>query len=160
MSTIMNISAAICVLSLLHTIIALLSPERFRRQLGIVMSIISALVIGSMVLGADISFDDIELPDTGTFEQSYEKANELVVQELEDRLSEFVSKLMNERGIPAEKISVKTTIDESGSISISEVSMTVNGSKEVNGEKITDIIKNEIGKVKLTLEYSEEENGD
>ena len=124
------------------------------------MSIISALVIGSMVRGTDISFDEIELPDIGTFEQSYEKANELVVQELEDRLSEFVSKLMNERGIPAEKISVKTTIDESGSISISEVSITVNGSKEVNGEKITDIIKNEIGKVKLTLEYSEEENGD
>ncbi len=160
MSTIMNISAALCVLSLLHTIIALLSPERFRRQLSIVMSIISALVIGSMFLGADISFDEIELPNTDTFEQSYEKANELVVQELEDRLSEYVSNLMDEMEVPAEKISVKTTIDKSGSISISEVSMTVNGSKEVYGAKITEIIKSEIGKVKLTLEYSEEEHGD
>ena len=160
MSTIMNISAALCVLSLLHTIIALLSPERFRRQLSIVMSIISALVIGSMFLGADISFDEIELPNTDTFEQSYEKANELVVQELEDRLSEYVSNLMDEMEVPAEKISVKTTIDKSGSISISEVSMTVNGSKEVYGAKITEIIKSEIGKVQLMLEYSEEEHGD
>lgn len=103
MGLLKNITISVCVLSLVYCIMMLLTPDRFKRQMKSVISIITAVTLGGLIISggnAEEIFSSINIPSISEKQSS----NAAVMRELEARLNEQIQKLMVEKGIPVEKI--------------------------------------------------------
>lgn len=156
MSFLKNITISICTLSLVYSIFMLLTPDRFQRQVKIIISLITAAVIGSMLLGIkELPTDmfSLEIPKTG---DSFISRQDLVVKELEAELTKQIALIFSENDIPTENIYLKTDIDEDNCIFISELVITVKGGRESYGEKAESIVKSRIGDVNHRIMFTED----
>ncbi len=154
-----NLTISICVLSLMYFIIMLITPDRYKRQLRSLISIIAAVTIGGIVLGADFSFDGIPQIESESLNGSVSYADQLVISELEKRLEEQIGKMIQEAQIPMEKISVETNIDDDNCIFISKISMTIGGSREKYEAEAIRLVETKIGDISIDLTFSEDEDG-
>ncbi len=154
MTAVKNITLTVCVLSLVYMIVMMLTPDSFRQKMKTVISILTALTIAGAILNIDFSFD--EDIDTDLLYESEYSYNELVLNELEQRLADSILLIYEENNIPIEKISVETNIDEDNSISISRISLTISGSSEAYGSKIRKVTSERIGEVTLEMSFSED----
>ncbi|MCC8196006.1 MAG: hypothetical protein LIO49_04235 [Ruminococcus sp.] len=121
-----------------------------------VISILTALTIAGAVLNLDFTFDGAIDADL-LYESDY-SYNDLVISELEERLADSILLIYKENGIPVEKISVETNIDEDNGISISKISLTIPGSSEAYESKILKVTGDKIGEVTLDISFSEDVN--
>ncbi len=158
MGLLKNIAVSVCVLSLVYCIMMLLTPDRFKRQMKSVISIITAVTMGGLIIsgssGEDI-FSSINIPSIGESQSS----NAAVMRELEARLSEQIQRLMEENGIPVEKIDVSVDIDGDNCIFISKLAAQISGSQKLYEEKIRSLVKSDIGDVNLEIAFTEESDG-
>lgn len=102
MGLLKNITVSVCLLSLVYSVMMLLTPDRFKRQMKSVISIITAVTMGGLIISggnAEDIFSSINIPSIGESQSS----NTAVMRELEERLNEQIQKLMEENGIPIEK---------------------------------------------------------
>lgn len=161
MTFLKNLTLSICVLSVVYLIVSMLSPDRYKRQIRAVLSLICAVTVAGVILGsADEDFDTgIDINGSQSLSGSQEYATNLILSELESKLDEQIGNMMLQSGVPVQKISVKTNIDDEGSIFISEISMTVDGSKDEYEQKIKGITSEKIGEVSMNLTFSEDNNG-
>lgn len=158
MGLLKNIAVSVCVLSLVYCIMMLLTPDRFKRQMKSVISIITAVTMGGLIIsgssGEDI-FSSINIPSIGESQSS----NAAVMRELEVRLSEQIQRLMEENGIPVEKIDVSIDIDGDNCIFISKLAAQISGSQKLYEEKVRSLVKSDIGDVNLEIAFTEESDG-
>ena len=158
MGLLKNIAVSVCVLSLVYCIMMLLTPDRFKRQMKSVISIITAVTMGGLIIsgssGEDI-FSSINIPSIGESQSS----NAAVMRELEARLSEQIQRLMEESGIPVEKIDVSVDIDGDNCIFISKLAVQISGSQKLYEEKVRSLVKSDIGDVNLEIAFTEESDG-
>lgn len=158
MGLLKNIAVSVCVLSLVYCIMMLLTPDRFKRQMKSVISIITAVTMGGLIIsgssGEDI-FSSINIPSIGESQSS----NAAVMRELEVRLSEQIQRLMEESGIPVEKIDVSVDIDGDNCIFISKLAAQISGSQKLYEEKVRSLVKSDIGDVNLEIAFTEESDG-
>lgn len=158
MGLLKNIAVSVCVLSLVYCIMMLLTPDRFKRQMKSVISIITAVTMGGLIIsgssGEDI-FSSINIPSIGESQSS----NAAVMRELEVRLSEQIQRLMEESGIPVEKIDVSIDIDGDNCIFISKLAAQISGSQKLYEEKVRSLVKSDIGDVNLEIAFTEESDG-
>lgn len=158
MGLLKNIAVSVCVLSLVYCIMMLLTPDRFKRQMKSVISIITAVTMGGLIIsgssGEDI-FSSINIPSIGESQSS----NAAVMRELEVRLSEQIQRLMEENGIPVEKIDLSVDIDGDNCIFISKLAAQISGSQKLYEEKVRSLVKSDIGDVNLEIAFTEESDG-
>ncbi len=158
MGLLKNITVSVCVLSLVYSVMMLLTPDRFKRQMKSVISIIMAVTMGGLIInagnGEDI-FSSINIPSIGESQSS----NAAVMRELEARLNEQIQKLMEENGIPIEKIDVSVDIDGDNCIFISKLEAQISGSRKLYEEKVRSLVKSDIGDVNLEIVFTEESDG-
>lgn len=153
-----TVTISVCVLSLVYSIMMLLTPDRFKRQMKSVISVIIAVTIGGIILhgGYDDSFlSALEIPPIAAQGSS----NEIMIAELEARLNEQIEKLIEEKGIPVEKVESDIDIDADNCIFISRLFVRISGSKSEYQEKIRSIVKSDIGDVNLETAFTEESDG-
>lgn len=155
MTWLKNITLCICAYSLLHTIIKLLAPNRLYPQVKTVMSLLLAITVGTMLLNIDIS-DMSDQLNSISYSQNLSQEDELVVAEIEARLSDYLFSALSERGIEAKKVEVKTNIDEQYCISISEAWITVRPEDDAKSDTIKRIVKEKIGDINVFIDVSEE----
>lgn len=158
MGLLKNITISVCVLSLVYCIMMLLTPDRFKRQMKSVISIITAVTLGGLIISggnAEDIFSWINIPSIGEGQSS----NAAVMRELEARLNEQIQKLMVENGIPVEKIDVSVDIDGDNCIFISKLAAQISGSQKLYEEKVRSLVKTDIGDVNLEIAFTEESDG-
>lgn len=156
-STLITLSYSICIASVAYTLVMLISPERYKNQLQGVMSVITAAAICSAFLSGAKGIE-LELDGLGGSYQGGSGINGMVVLELEKRLEEEIAKLINENGIPAENVSVKTNIDGDNCISISELTVSVVGSKEDYEARLNELVKSRIGDISINMVFLESDD--
>ena len=158
MGLLKNIAVSVCVLSLVYCIMMLLTPDRFKRQMKSVISIITAVTMGGLIIsgsGGEDIFSSINIPSIGKSQSS----NAAVMREFEVRLSEQIQRLMEENGIPVEKIDVSIDIDGDNCIFISKLAAQISGSQKLYEEKVRSLVKSDIGDVNLEIAFTEESDG-
>ncbi|MCD7803740.1 MAG: hypothetical protein LUH03_01085 [Oscillospiraceae bacterium] len=156
MTSVKNITLTVCILSLVYMLVMMLTPDSYKQKMKTVISILTALTIAGAVLNLDFTFD--ESIDADLLYESDYSYNDLVISELEERLAESILLIYEENGIPVEKISVETNIDEDNGISISKISLTIPGSSEAYESKIRKVTGDKIGEVTLDISFSEDVN--
>ena len=156
MTFLKNITISICILSLVYSVFMLLTPDRFNRQIRVVISLITAVVIGGIVLGISEIPEDIfglDIPDAAG---DFMNRQELVIKELEAELAKQITLIFAENEVPTENIYLKTDIDGDNCIFISELVVTVKGGREEFEEKAESIIKSRIGDIEHRIIYTED----
>ncbi|MCD8005657.1 MAG: hypothetical protein LUF29_01575 [Oscillospiraceae bacterium] len=154
MTAVKNITLTVCILSLVYMVVMMLTPDSFKQKMKTVISILTALTIAGAVLNIDFTFDE-EIDADLLYESDY-SYNKLVISELEQRLAESILLIYEENGIPVEKISVETNIDDENGISISKISLTISGDSDTYESKIRKVTRDRIGEVTLDMSFSEE----
>ncbi len=155
MNWLKTLTLGICSFSIIYTLVKSLSPSKFQNQIKTVLSLTFALFIGSMILGFDVSdladaFDGISNGHNISLE------NELVISEIEARLSEYLLVEIENEGIFPQKVFVKTNIDDDLCISISEARVVLYDDDKFKTEIIKKIVAQKIGDIDVIIEFSEE----
>ncbi len=158
MALLKNITISICSLSLVYSIMMLLTPDRFKRQVKSVLSIVTAVTIGGVILrgGFDDGFlSSLQIPSVG----GGETVSEQTIAELEMRLNEQIKKLIEEKGVPTEKVEVNIDIDKDNCIFISRLFVEVGGTRSEYEERVRNIVNTQIGDVRLEAAFTEVSDG-
>lgn len=149
-----SLTLTVCVLSILYTAMMMLVPDRFRRELRSVLSLITVVTLGAVILGAD--FSDISARfENLSFETGNYSRDQLIQNELETRIADYISTILSERGISCKKITVGTTIDSERRISITKASLTVENTYLQEDALITSLIKENIGDIEVKITYED-----
>lgn len=159
MTLLKNITFAVCVMSLVYVVLGLLTPERYRRKMKTVVSTLSALAVAGTFLGNDFAISSEKIFKDGELSLGGISQTDMVLSELDLKLADYLLPYYKEKGIPIEKITVKTNIDGEGCIFISKISLTVSGKKELYEDAIKRLTADNIGKVSLEMSFSEEADG-
>ncbi len=154
MTSVKNITLTVCILSLVYMLIMMLTPDGFKQKMKTVISILTALTIAGAILNIDFTFDE-DISRDLLYESDY-SYSELILSELDQRLADSILLIYEENGIPVEKISVDTNIDDENSISISKISLTISGNRENYESKIRRITSDKIGEISLEMSFSED----
>ena len=149
-----SLTLTVCVLSVIYTAMMMLVPDRFRRELRSVLSLITVVTLGAVILGADFSdvsarFENLSF-DSGTYTR-----DQLVQSELETRIADYIGSLLSEQGISCKKITVGTTIDEQRRISITKASLTLDTAYQAQEAAITSLIRKNIGEIEVKITYED-----
>lgn len=153
MKLITNLTFTVCVLSLCSTALLMLVPDRYRREIRSVVSLVAAVSVGAIILGADYS-DFPAFPAYG-LDSSLAASDELVQKELEARLSGYLQTLLEEEGVSAKKVQVRTTIDNSRSIFITKASLWLDQSSAGLAPFAESKIKEKIGDIEVEIIYED-----
>ena len=149
-----SLTLTVCTLSILYTAVMMLVPDRFRRELRSVLSLITAVTLGAVIIGAD--FSDISARfESLSFESASYSRDDLVQADLEARIADYILSVLSDRGITCKKISVGTTIDEQRRISITKASLTLEKSFQAQDALITSLISAKIGDIEVNITYED-----
>lgn len=153
MKTLAGITLAICALSVVHTALSMLAPDRYRREMRAIVALIAVAALAHVISGADFSYDDFDLGDIsgGTFLSR----DDLIKKELEDKISDYIFSLLSERGIVPKKISVTATIDGQRRISITKASLTLDQSYREEEPKISSLIRENVADIPIDYFYGD-----
>ncbi|MCD7823838.1 MAG: hypothetical protein LUG86_07480 [Oscillospiraceae bacterium] len=155
MTAVKNITLTVCILSLIYMLVMMLTPDSYKQKVKTVISILTALTIAGGVLNIDFTMDDDNIDANLLYESEY-SYNDLILSELDKRLADSILLIYEENGIPVEKISVETNINEDSSIIISKISLTISGDRETYESKVHRVTSDKIGEVKLEISFSED----
>ncbi len=155
MNWLKSLTLGICSLSVIYTVVKMLSPQKYQTQIKTVISLLFAILLGSMLLGFDAS--DISDSLSG-IAYSYDITDEdkLVISEIESRISEYLQSELENIGINPQKVSIKTNIDADLCISISEARVVLEHEDENKSEAVRTLIAQKIGDIDTYIELSEE----
>lgn len=153
MKLITNLTLTICVLSLCSTAILMLAPDRYRREIRSVVSLVTVVSVGAIILGADYS--DLPALPAYDFDAPLAASDELVQRELESRLSDYLFTFLEEEGITAKKVEVGTTIDNSRSIFITKASLWLDHDSAELVPFAEAKIKEKIGDIEVKIIYED-----
>lgn len=158
MNPLSKIVLTITVLTIVRALLLALSPDRWRRDIKTVISVICVIILAGVLTHTDFStldsaFSDVEMPSP-RFER-----DALIQSELEKKLSDYVTALLDEKGISTQKVEIKTTISPERSISITEAILTMNETEALRLEEAVSLIKEKVGDIEVQV-ITESENRD
>ena len=154
MTALKNLIFSLGVLVVLQFIFSTLAPERYRTAIKMALSLIAVAVVSAGILKIDFSDIYSSFPSI-TSELSKHESDQLILDELNSRLSEYIASLLENEGIVSEKISVDTTIDENRCISIIKASIVLGSEYEKDEAIIIGLIKSKIGDIEASISFVE-----
>lgn len=154
MKTLTSLTLAISVLAILRTAVIMLAPDKYRREMKGIISLIIVITVGSIITGMDFSFDGLNADKPG-YNLSLNAHDRLLQDELEGRIEEYIGNFLNEEGIECKKIEVTTNIDDARCIFITEASLTLDERYRENEPYITSLIEDKIGKIGIKIFYGD-----
>lgn len=149
-----NLIFSLSVLVVLQFIFSMLAPERYRSAIKMALSLITVAVVSAGIFKIDFSDIYSSFPSINTELSSYE-SDQLILDELNSKLSEYISLLLEDKGIVSKKVSVDTTIDENRCISITKASIELGSEYEKDEIIVINLIKSKIGDIEVSLSFVE-----
>ncbi len=153
MKTLAGITLAVCALSVVHTALSMLAPDRYRREMRTIVALIAVAALAHVISGADFSYDDFDFGDLSG--GAFLSRDDLIKKELEDKISDYISSLLSERGIVPKKISVTATIDGQRRISITKASLTLDRTYREEEPKISSLIRENVADIPIDYFYGD-----
>ena len=152
MRFLLGLTLTVCTVSVISTALMMLAPDRFRREIKAVISLITAVALCSAILKTDFSglAEKFSLPD---FDSEAVSNDRLIQGELESRISEYLQSLLEEEGIDVKKVSVGTTIDGNRRISITKASLRLGSEEKPREEQVRSLIAQKIGQIDVEIYY-------
>lgn len=154
MTALRNLIFSLGVLVVLQFIFSTLAPERYRTAIKMSLSLIAVAVVSAGILKIDFSNIYSSFPSINTELSSYE-SDQLILDELNSKLSEYIASLLEDEGVVSEKVSVDTTIDENRCISITKASIELGSEYEKDEAIIISLIKSKIGDIEVSISFVE-----
>lgn len=155
MNWLKNLTLGICSLSVIYTLMQMLVPQRYQKQMKTVVSLLFGILIGSMIIGLDVS--DLNAVKFGAeYSLDVNEHDRLVILQIEEEISKYLESEIHALGITPEKVRVKTNIDESMCISIIEARVVLDSKDEFASDSIKKLIAQRIGDIDVYFEFSEE----
>lgn len=154
MTALKNLMLSLSALFVLQFIFSMLAPERYRSAIKMALSLITVAVLSAGILKIDFSDIYSSFPSINTALSSYE-SDQLILDELNSKLSEYIASLLEDEGIVSEKVSVDTTIDENRCISITKASIELGSEYEKDEIIVINLIKSKIGDIEVSLSFVE-----
>ena len=154
MTALRNLIFSLGVLVVLQFIFSTLAPERYRTAIKMALSLITVAVVSAGILKIDFSDIYSSFPSI-TSELSKHESDQLILDELNSKLSEYIASLLENEGIVSEKVSVDTTIDENRCISIIKASIELGSEYEKDEAIIISLIKSKIGDIEVSISFVE-----
>ena len=154
MTALKNLMLSLSALFVLQFLFSLLAPEKYRPTIKMALSLIAVAVVSAGILKIDFSNIYSSFPSINTELSSYE-SDQLILDELNSKLSEYIASLLENEGIVSEKISVDTTIDENRCISIIKASIVLGSEYEKDEAIIIGLIKSKIGDIEVSISFVE-----
>ena len=154
MTALKNLMLSLSAMFVLQFLFSLLSPEKYRPAIKMVLSLITVAVVSAGILKIDFSNIYSSFPSINTQLSSYE-SDQLILDELNSKLSEYIASLLEDEGIVSEKVSVDTTIDENRCISITKASIELGSEYEKDEIIVINLIKSKIGDIEVSLSFVE-----
>lgn len=154
MTALKNLMLSLSALFVLQFLFSLLSPEKYRPAIKMALSLITVAVVSAGILKIDFSNIYSSFPSINTELSSYE-SDQLILDELNSKLSEYIATLLEGEGIVSEKVSVDTTIDENRCISITKASIELGSEYEKDEAIIISLIKSKIGDIEVSISFVE-----
>lgn len=155
MKTLAELAFTVSLLSAINALILMLAPDRYRREIKAVLSLIIVASVFSVISGADFTL----LPEgtlRGLDDNIKFSADIAVQRELENKVSEYIGGLLDERGIEYKNISVETSIDADRRIFITKASLRLSPQLRDSEELISSIIEEKIGKIDREFIYEDD----
>lgn len=154
MTALKNLMLSLSAMFVLQFLFSLLSPEKYRPAIKMALSLITVAVVSAGILKIDFSNIYSSFPSINTELSSYE-SDQLILDELNSKLSEYIASLLEDEGIVSEKVSVDTTIDENRCISITKASIELGSEYEKDEIIVINLIKSKIGDIEVSLSFVE-----
>lgn len=154
MTALKNLMLSLSALFVLQFIFSMLAPERYRSAIKMALSLITVAVVSAGILKIDFSNIYSSFPSI-TSELSKHESDQLILDELNSRLSEYIASLLENEGIVSEKVSIDTTIDENRCISITKASIELGSEYEKDEIIVINLIKSKIGDIEVSLSFVE-----
>lgn len=154
MTALRNLIFSLGVLVVLQFIFSTLAPERYRTAIKMALSLITVAVVSAGILKIDFSDIYSSFPSINTELSSYE-SDQLILDELNSKLSEYIASQLEDEGVVSEKVSVDTTIDENRCISITKASIELGSEYEKDEAIIISLIKSKIGDIEVSISFVE-----
>lgn len=154
MSALRNLMFSLSALFVLQFLFSLLAPEKYRSAIKMALSLITVAVMSAGILKIDFSDIYSAFPSIDTELSSYE-SDQLILDELNAKLSDYISSLLEEEGFICKNVSVDTTIDENRCISITKASIVLGREYEKDEAIIIGLIKSKVGDIEISLSFVE-----
>lgn len=150
MSFLKTFTLAVCGLSVVGSVAMMLVPDRFRREMRAVIAISAFAAVAALVSGADFSdiSSGLSFGEKPLDSPSYEQ---LVCEELEAQVADYIESFLKEAGIDCKKVAVGTTIDGQYRIFITEASLKLDPSEKDKEDLARALIKEKIGEIKVEI---------
>jgi len=117
--------ASACFLGIIFSALSGIAPdEKFSKQINIIFSLVTVLIVITPFIGADISLDEFSFDESvsSDYEEIYSEELDKAVQ---SELCASLERLLSENGIAAVKISADVNNFSDGSISITKVTVSI-----------------------------------
>lgn len=154
MTALKNLMLSLSTLFVLQFLFSLLTPERYRPAIKMALSLITVAVVSTGILKIDFSDIYSAYLSIDTELSSYE-SDQLILNELNAKLSEYIASLLEDEGVVCEKVSVDTTIDENRCISITKASIMLGSEYEKDEAIIIGLIKSKVGDIEVSVSFVE-----
>lgn len=150
MDFICKITLLISCLAIVQTLLSLLAPDKYRREIRAILSLSAVIALAAAASNADFSgissdFSDIRITENGF------NSDDLIKKELEGKIADYIGSFLEEEGIICKKIEVISTIDADRRISITEASLELDEKYRERLPYITTLIEEKIGKIKIDI---------
>ncbi len=148
MNGIKNAILSVCIMHIVQYIFVTLSSDKFR---GLVKSATSVIILAAtLCMIVNIDFSDVveSMPKLEHLE-GYISNDELIIEDMNNKLSNYICEEMMEIGFSVKKVEVTTYIDEDRCINISVIHVWTTDITQENA--IFNYLRETVGEVEVNL---------
>ena len=151
METLKTVIYAACIVGIISTMIDIASPEgSMKKQLDVIVGMILIMAVAAPFMGSNftIRFSETSLSsDSKVVSELKDYEKKAILQDAENKVSEYFKSKMNNNGIGVDDIVIKTELNEYNQIEIKSVTVITSS----DGKQIEDIIKSELPEARIII---------
>lgn len=151
METLKTVIYAACIVGIISTMIDIASPEgSMKKQLDVIVGMILIMAVAAPFMGGNftIRFSETSLSsDSKVVSEIKDYEKKAILQDAENKVSEYFKSKMNNNGIGVDDIVIKTELNEYNQIEIKSVTVITSS----DGKQIEDIIKSELPEARIII---------
>ena len=151
METLKTVIYAACIVGIISTMIDIASPEgSMKKQLDVIVGMILIMAVAAPFMGSNFTIRLSEKSlssDSKVVSELKDYEKKAILQDAENKVSEYFKSKMNNNGIGVDDIVIKTELNEYNQIEIKSVTVITSS----DGKQIEDIIKSELPEARIII---------
>lgn len=113
MDAVRNIIFTACLCAVISAMVQMISPERMKKELGLICSLVLIICIAAQIAGTKININkSFSIEDNSDYQELSEEYNQMILEQSESSIESGVSDALADEEIYPEKIIIVCTLDE------------------------------------------------